>query len=131
MLTRSVLGKADHWWARDFGCSPAKLRPAEPHVQAHRAEMLGNEGIWILVAGEFPVISVPPRLLPALQERASGWTRERVKDPSWLERDLQPFRVERAVSPAFIGYATAETLVRNSSPRARPLTLADSTAVDE
>jgi GNAT superfamily N-acetyltransferase len=98
---------ADSWWAGDFACSPGALRPRQTHVQQHAGRFLGNRGIWILVAGGSPLISLPPELMPDLADLARAWTTAEVADPTAL---VEPIRerchrqVERVVGPAFIGY---------------------------
>ena len=107
MLTRYVVGKADASWARDFGSRLPTLLPTSTHVQEHAGELLGNEGIWILAVGEFPLLSLPPRLAPALRDRAQHWSRALVGDPAALAREVQPLHVQKIVGPAFIGFGVA------------------------
>jgi GNAT superfamily N-acetyltransferase len=105
MLADDVVKIADAWWARDFACAPSQLRPPATHVQAHAGELAGNDGIWILVVGPCPLISMPAAMLPELAERARGWTTPIVEDPAELAGQLST-TVSRIVGPAFIGYAT-------------------------
>ena len=93
--------------------------------------MKGNEGIWILSVGDFPLISLPPKLMPVLGDAAKLWSRAMVGDPEALLRALAPLHVEKLVGPAFIGFAMENTLVVPSGPKARPLSEADVRAVDE
>lgn len=109
---------ADKWWAQDFGCSPGELRPAETRVQAHTARLADATGMWLLVAGGAPVVSMPANVFAKLGERAKGWTTALVADETSLLRELAgiaPGRVGRVVGPAFISYGSAASLdLRNA-----------------
>lgn len=129
MLPESVLGIADDWWAHDLGCRPEELRPQATRVQHHAGELIGNPAIWILVVGAFPVVSLPPWLWPILSDRARLWSPSMVADRSALAAQLEPVPVERIVGPAFIGYATEDTLCVPASPSSRQLTESDADAV--
>jgi GNAT superfamily N-acetyltransferase len=121
MLADHTLRVADGWWARDFACSPQQLRPAATHVQEHAGELTGDDGIWILAVGTWPLVSLPPRLFPHLRERAQAWSRETLATSRALEEGLAPIRPTRIVGPAFIGYATRECLRTDVKKRARQL----------
>ena len=123
MLERDVLEVADHWWARDFACRPEALRPATTHVQEHAGTMAGAWGIWILVVGPAPLVSLPGAALEPLAGRARGWSRSLVQDPAALASEIRPLAVERIVGPAFIGYGTAKTLDLSSAHGARSTSL--------
>lgn len=91
--------------------------------------MVGATGIWILVVGPAPLVSLPRAALEALASRARTWSSALVADASALAAELRPLEVERIVGPAFIGYGTAETLDLTLAPGARALTSADDAAV--
>jgi GNAT superfamily N-acetyltransferase len=117
-----ALKVADSWWARDFACSPGALRPRHTHVQQHAGQLLGNPGIWMLVAGASPLVSLPPELMPELADLARAWTTADVADPSslvWPISDRCRRQVERVVGPAFIGYWTLDVLGSESESVAR------------
>src|SRR5687768_17100537 len=82
------LSTADAWWSRDFGCRPEQLLPASTHVQAHQAGLSGSTGIWILVAGGAPLVSMPADVFAQYGERARAWTAEHVADGAALRREL-------------------------------------------
>ena len=128
MLTDYILKVADAWWARDFACSPDHLRPGATHVQVHAGELIGDDGIWILAVGTWPVVSLPPAVFPGLRERAQDWSRETISTSETLEAGLGPFRPTRIVGPAFIGYATRECLAKDTKRQARQLVDADGAA---
>jgi GNAT superfamily N-acetyltransferase len=122
---------ADSWWARDFACQSRELRPRSTRVQAHTGELAGNDGIWILVAGGCPLISLPAEILPALHERASGWTVSTVEHPARLAEALAPTSAVEIIGPAYIGYARADSLKRQAAGSARLLHQGDRRAVAE
>jgi GNAT superfamily N-acetyltransferase len=120
---------ADAWWARDFACAPGELRPRTTRVQAHAGELAGNAGIWILVAGASPLVSMPPELLPELHERAMRWTVATIEDPAQLAASIAPRGGIEIIGPAYIGYATTQSLEHLGSGSARELHGADESAV--
>jgi GNAT superfamily N-acetyltransferase len=128
MLEDDVLRIADSWWARDFACEPRELRPETTRVQAHAGELAGNDGIWILVVGACPLISVPAEILPEMQ-RASRWTVSTVEDPAQLAEELAPTSAVEIIGPAYIGYATADSLKPPAPASARQLHQGDTTVV--
>lgn len=128
-MRAGILGIADAWWARDFACAPGELRPAATRVQAHAGALNGDPGIWILVVGEFPLVSLPPDLVPGLEERARRWQAALVADPSALAAQLEPLVTGAIIGPAFIGYSERTTFARTDAPPARALTPADGDAV--
>jgi GNAT superfamily N-acetyltransferase len=127
MLPDYTLRVADAWWARDFACSPELLRPGATHVQVHAGELTGDDGIWILAVGRWPLVSLPATV-PLLRERAQVWSRETIATPAALEQGLGPIRPTRIVGPAFIGYATRESLGKDIKKRARQLVESDGDA---
>ena len=129
MLPEVVLRIADDWWARDFGCRADELRPEVARVQRHASESIASSTIWILVVGEHPLVSLPPRIYETFRDRARSWSPSLVADASALATQLAPVRLDRIVGPAFIGYATRDTLRPPVSARTRQLTASDSDAV--
>jgi len=104
---------ADDWWARDFACSTGELRPTRTHVQQHAGALLDNPGIWILVAGGAPLISLPADVFGAVGDLAKGWSAADVADVDGLQRRLTlvcPRAVDKIIGPAFIGYGSADSL---------------------
>jgi GNAT superfamily N-acetyltransferase len=129
-LSDDTLRVADSWWARDFACDPGELRPAGTRVQEHKGELTGNEGIWILVTGPCPIVSMPAAIPRQLKERARSWTAAMVENTALLERELIPaVVVDKIVGPAYIGYATQDSLKTVPAPSARVLVEQDSEAV--
>ena len=129
MLEQDVIELANRWWAGDFARRPDALRPTKTQVQAHAGRMADATGIWILVAGRAPVVSLPSGAMDLLADRAHGWSRSLVADHSALAEAVRPLQVERIVGPAFIGYGTAHTLTLEHAVGARALTSADHAAV--
>lgn len=87
-------------------------------------------GIWILVAGASPLVSIPPTAMALLASRASRWSAEVVANESALLEELRPLDVVRITGPAFIGYGTAQTLDLSREAEARAVTSADRVAVE-
>lgn len=129
MLDKHVLEVADRWWARDFACQADDLRPAATHVQEHAGALVGASGIWILVVGPSPLVSLPRAAMDLLASRASGWSNSLVADPSALAAELRQLEVEKIVGPAFIGYGTAKSLKLPLAAEGREVTPADDAAV--
>lgn len=121
---------ADEWWAQDFGCSPSELRPPQTRVQAHTARLQGTPGIWMLVAGGAPVVSMPPDVFESLGERAAAWTSATIANEAQLLQQLSglaPGRVGKIIGPAFIGYGEAASLDLCDASRAALLPFDPST----
>jgi GNAT superfamily N-acetyltransferase len=129
-LPSHVREAADTWWARDFAMEPSALRPPRTTVQEHAGRLVGATGIWILVIGEFPVVSMPPNVLHALRRTAEAWSRSLVADSAALVDAIAPFQSVKVVGPAVIAYGTRDTLDLSSAQRARPLSASDAAAVD-
>jgi RimJ/RimL family protein N-acetyltransferase len=119
----SLRAIADDWWARDFGCSGTQLRPTRTHVQQHVGALLDNPGIWILVAGGAPLISLPIDTINVLADLAQSWSASDVADVAALERHLAPLcprPVDKIIGPAFIGYGSSDSLDLSDARFARP-----------
>jgi hypothetical protein len=129
MFPEHVLRIADAWWAQDFDCDPAELRRNVPRVQAHAGDVVRRDGIWILVLGSDPIVSMPASMLPILGERARLWSRSTFENSSILAEQLAAFVVAKVIGPTFIGYATADTFKSKIVAGTRPLTDADSNAI--
>jgi hypothetical protein len=115
---------ADEWWAEDFGCTPGELRPTTTRVQAHTARLQESSGIWILVAGGAPIVSMPGDVFQTLGEHAVSWTRADVVDEAQLLRRLSslgPGRIGKVIGPAFISYGSEPSLDLRDAARAVPL----------
>jgi hypothetical protein len=112
---------ADEWWALDFGCDPDELRPERVRVQAHKARLSGTPGIWMLVSGGAPVISMPLDVFKTLGERAEAWTAALISDETRLLQELSglaPGRVGKVIGPATISYGSAASLDLRDAARA-------------
>ena len=109
----SITAIADDWWARDFACSTTELRPTRTRVQQHAGALLDNPGIWILVAGGAPLISLPSDTMNVLADLAQSWSASDVADAAGLQRQLDPVcnrPVDKIIGPAFIGYGSSDSL---------------------
>ena len=115
---------AAEWWAGDFAVAAGELRPAVTRVQEHAGRLLGNPGIWILMAGGAPLVSLPPDAMAGLADEARGWSVAVVSDPVVLRQRLEgrcPRAIRAIVGPAYLGYGSAETLRLADARRARPI----------
>lgn len=130
MISEDVVEVADRWWARHLACERAALRPSTPRVRQHAGALAGDAGIWILVVGASPLISLPPALWQPLREQAEHWSSLLVADAQRLTAALEPFTVERIVGPSYIGYGTNATLHLFPAMDARDLTPGDAAAVE-
>jgi len=129
-LPAHVRDAADAWWSQDFSVDPSALRPATTVVQEHTGRLSGSTGIWILVTGEFPVISMPAKVFCVLRDTARGWSSSMVGDRAAIADAILPFTSTRVVGPAFIGYGTGGMLNLSAAERARPVSDSDALAVD-
>ncbi len=129
MLDDDTLDIADRWWARDFACPADGLRPASTVVQEHVGALSDWTGIWILVVGSHPRISLPHTVMAALAERAADWSRELVTDHAALTAAIAPIEVETIVGPAPIAYGTALDLDLSRAGEARALLPTDAEAI--
>jgi len=109
----SISAIADDWWARDFACSSTELRPSRTRVQQHAGALLDNPGIWILVAGGAPLISLPSDAMNVLADLAQSWAVSDVADAAGLQSQLVSvcnLPVDKILGPAFIGYGSSDSL---------------------
>jgi GNAT superfamily N-acetyltransferase len=115
---------ADDWWARDFACAGHELRPARTRVQQHTGALSADPGIWILVAGGAPLISLPADTFAALRALAQGWSAADVADVARLQQQLSPVcprLIDRTIGPAFIAYGSADSLDLSDARFAQPI----------
>ena len=131
MLPDNVVQIADSWWARDFACDPKELRPPTTRVQEHTGDLTGNQGIWILVIGPCPLVSMPAAILPRLSEQAASWSRSTLENPTALGQQLASVIDGKIIGPAFIGYATEDCLRSDAAKTARQLDERDRDAVEK
>jgi RimJ/RimL family protein N-acetyltransferase len=129
-LPADVREVADTWWARDFAVDSNALRPPRTIVQEHAGRLVGAAGIWILVTGEFPMVSMPASVFSVLRETAEAWSSSLVADSAAIVNAIVPFRSTKVVGPAFIGYGTGDTLDLSWAERARPVSDREALAVD-
>ena len=101
-LLPETLALIDGYWARFLGCSRDELRPEHAVVVSHSAALADYRGIFILLAGGAPVVSMPPYLMPELASRAAGWTSAFVRDEGELRAELARW-TPRVIGPAFLG----------------------------
>lgn len=100
----------------------------QTHVQCHTAELLGDTGIWILVAGGAPLVSLPAAVWPSLVDVAQAWTMNIVEDPAKLQNELERHditRVQKIIGPALIGYCAAALPPLVGTNRTRQLRAVD------
>jgi hypothetical protein len=120
-LSREI---ADDWWARDFGCAGSELRPTRTHVQRHAGLLLGDPGVWFLVAGGAPLVSLPADASDALVSAAQSWSATDVAGADNLQRQLSALCTRpwgKTIGPAFIGYGSALSLDLRDAGLAQPI----------
>jgi RimJ/RimL family protein N-acetyltransferase len=105
-LAADTIERVDGFWMADLGCPREWLRSPHPVVLSHADDRYA--GIFILLIGEAPVISLPHHLYPVLHATAEHWSAADVLDVTSLRTRLGN-RVDRIIGPAFIGYADHTT----------------------
>jgi hypothetical protein len=105
-LTADTLERVDGYWAADLCCRRDELRSPHPVVLSRADDRYA--GIFILLIGESPIISLPRHLDPVLHATTERWSAAEVLDVTFLRTRLGE-RVERVIGPAFIGYADRAT----------------------
>lgn len=105
-----MIRRVDAYWSRHFGCAPAQLHEAEPVLLPHAGELDDYQGAYMMrFGGAAPVISLPAERVASLGPRLAAAARESLAaDDRWSEI-LGPL-LDRMVGPAWVGYASAETL---------------------
>ncbi len=130
MLTPGARATADTYWARFLGITPDRLRPAEPLVVPHAAELADYSGAYLHAFDDAPpVISLPPSLLSSDGERMAEAARGDWTDGGqWAALFGSAF--DRAIGPAAVRYADRETFRPLSVDGVRLLGTEDEGAVD-
>ena len=118
-LTARTLDIADGYWASDLGCARADLRPPSTRVIPHAEALADYHGVFILLIGGAPVVSLPRHLYPALRASAAQWSAADVVSRAFLQHVLGE-AVDQIIGPAFIGYADGGTF-RPLAPNAAHL----------
>ena len=131
MLAPAVTRTVDAYWGGQLGCAPARLHEEAPVLLSHAGELADYRGAYMMrFGGAAPVISLPPAHVDSLGPRLAAAARESLDaDGRWSEI-LGPL-LDRMVGPAWVGYASAETL-RHVAAEAetRLLTTADAPHVE-
>lgn len=130
MLTPGARAAADTYWARFLGIAPDRLRPAEPLVVPHAAELADYSGAYLHAMDDAaPVISLPPSLLAS----DGGWIAETARG-DWTDggrwEALFGEMFDRAIGPAAVRYADRETFRPLAMGGVRLLGAEDAGAVD-
>jgi RimJ/RimL family protein N-acetyltransferase len=125
-LAAETIERVDGYWAADLGCRREELRSPHPVVLSHADDRYA--GIFILLIGEGPMISLPRHLYPVLHATTERWSAAEVLDVTLLRTRLGE-RVERLIGPAFIGYADRATFRAIEPNAARLLGASDHPAV--
>lgn len=123
MSSLRLTAAADAWWAQDFACSPNELRPERTRVQAHAGALQGVPGIWILVAGGAPLVSLPSDVVEALIDVAQSWSVADVLAAEKLSVAISsvcPRAIEKIIGPAMLHYGSAHSLDLSAAPLACP-----------
>jgi GNAT superfamily N-acetyltransferase len=107
-LLAATMDIADDYWAAELGCSRADLRSPCTLVIPHAEAFAGYRGLFMLLVGGAPLISLPRDLYPSLRAVAAQWCAADVLSSTFL-RDVLGDAVDQIIGPAFIGYADAAT----------------------
>lgn len=107
-LAAPTLDIVDAYWAADLGCVRADLRPQSTLVVPHAPAFVGYAGLYILIIGAAPIVSLPHDLYPSLRDAAARWSAAEVRSAEFLG-DALGDRVDRIIGLAFIGYADGAT----------------------
>jgi GNAT superfamily N-acetyltransferase len=102
-LSPETLRIVDDFWAADLGCSRGMLRSSSAIVVPHPAQYSNWTGIFILLVGAAPIISLPRALFPSLSTRAQSWLASEALDATFL-RSVLSGSVDKIIGPAFVGY---------------------------
>ena len=131
MLSLPTLDLLDDYWAGFLGVPRERLRPGEPLLVAHAAELGDYAGMYAQsFGGAAPVVSLPAAVLArfgsaAVAAAAGGL----VDDGRWSR--VFGGALERVVGPAEIRYADAATLrAVGGDTSARLLAMADAAALE-
>jgi GNAT superfamily N-acetyltransferase len=130
MLSAATREVADAYWAGFFGVEAERLRPGEPLVVPHAAELGDYAGMYAQSFGAAPVASLPPALIAEHGARvADGLRGGLVADGRW--REIFGERLDASIGPAAVRYADREAFrSADSRGEARLLTEDDRAAVE-
>jgi GNAT superfamily N-acetyltransferase len=107
-LLASTTDIVDDYWAADLGCSRTDLRSQRTLVIPHAAGLVDYHGLFMLLVGRAPIVSLPRDLYPSLHAAAARWSTADVLSSTFL-CDMLGDDVDRIIGPAFIGYADGAT----------------------
>jgi GNAT superfamily N-acetyltransferase len=107
-LLAATMDIADDYWAADLGCSRADLRPPRTLVIPHAEAFADYRGLFMLLVGGAPIVSLPRHLYPALRNVAARWSAADVRSSTFLH-DALGDAVNQIIGPAYIGYADGAT----------------------
>lgn len=129
MLSPRTNTIAENYWADNLGCAVTDFARQAPVVIPHGNELADYHGLFALVRGAAPVISVPADQHTALAE---FFVRELAGNPTSLETLVSVVRSLNGtmIGPAFIGYVD-ETSFRPVDSNARLLNPGDEAAANE
>lgn len=99
---------ADGYWATDLGCARADFRSPCTLVIPHAEAFADYRGLFMLLVGGAPVISLPRHLYPSLRSVAVQWSAADVLSSTFLQGVLGD-AIDQIIGPAFIGYADGAT----------------------
>jgi GNAT superfamily N-acetyltransferase len=119
-LSPETLRIVDDFWAADLGCSRAMLRSSRAIAVPHPAKYSDWSGIFILLVGTAPIISLPRALYSSLHTQAQSWLASEALDATFL-RSVLGGSVDKIIGPAFIGYTDHRSAPSAEASRARLL----------
>jgi GNAT superfamily N-acetyltransferase len=129
-LATATIDIVDGYWASDLGCSRAALRSQCTQVVQHAEAFSDYRGLFMLLIGGAPIVSLPRDLYPALHTVAARWSAADVLNVAAL-RDVLGERIDQIIGPAFIGYADRTTFRARVPNAARLLRASDAEHIAE
>jgi len=102
-MTEATLRTIDDFWSNDVGCSRKQLRADRNVVVAHPDRYADFMGIFNLMVGTAPLISLPRDRYASLAGAAHTWSASDAFDGARL-RFLIGEGIDSIIGPAFIGY---------------------------
>jgi GNAT superfamily N-acetyltransferase len=127
-MTEATLQTIDDFWSNDVGCSHEQLRAERTILVAHPDHYADFMGIFILLVGTSPIISLPRELYLTLASEAQTWSASDILDGGRL-RSLIGDRVDGIIGPAFIGYTERGMFCEFEAPMTIVLNNTHATAV--
>lgn len=120
--------RADQYWRETFGLSRDQFNRPGILVCPHSQKLAGRNASWIFVHDDTCIISVPPRLVGAIESKTTALTLADIMTGQSLAI-LFGDRIGRTIGPAYQGCIEKGNFRPVSSKDVRALTPADSDSI--